>query len=77
MEKGITSLFYYLIKRKNDNNYFTENEVIDFMKKMISAHSHLQDLKISHRDIKPENIIITNEENLEYKICDMGVGTVG
>lgn len=30
---------------------------------------------ISHRDIKPENIIITNENVLEYKICDVGVGT--
>jgi hypothetical protein len=32
-------------------------------------------LKIAHRDIKPGNIIIMNLEDLEFKVCDVGVGT--
>lgn len=28
-------------------------------------------MKIAHRDIKPENIILVNDENLIFKVCDV------
>ena len=54
---------------------FDDDEVVSFIKSMIEAHRHLQTLNIAHRDIKPENIIVTNLNPLEYKVCDVGVGT--
>ena len=42
---------------------------------MIKAHVYLQKKGIAHRDIKPENIIITNLDPLDFKVCDVGVGT--
>jgi translation initiation factor 2-alpha kinase 4 len=42
---------------------------------MLDAHAHLQNISIAHRDIKPENIIVTCLSPLEYKVCDVGVGT--
>ena len=42
---------------------------------MMKAHVYLQSMGIAHRDIKPENIILVSLEPLDYKICDVGVGT--
>lgn len=50
-------------------------EVVGFMKSMIDVHWHLQQQNIAHRDIKPQNIIIVEEEdNIVYKVCDVGSG---
>lgn len=45
------------------------------MKSMLEAHAHLQNISIAHRDIKPENIIVISLDPLEFKVCDIGVGT--
>ena len=42
---------------------------------MMDGHVELQKRGIAHRDIKPENILVMSYEPLEYKICDVGVGT--
>ncbi|CAD8119751.1 unnamed protein product [Paramecium sonneborni] len=77
MELGITNLQQYIqSKRQSDPEFrFQEYEVADFFVTMIRAHSHLQEIKIAHRDIKPENIILINDENLLFKVCDVGFGT--
>lgn len=28
-------------------------------------------MKLAHRDIKPENILLTNEDRLLFKVCDV------
>jgi len=64
-------------ERKKNHEFFSEVEVVDFIKKMISVHAHLQSMNIAHRDIKPENIIITEyNDEIVYKLCDIGVGTI-
>ncbi|CAD8045114.1 unnamed protein product [Paramecium primaurelia] len=77
MELGITNLQQYIqSKKQSDPDFrFLEYEVADFFVTMIRAHSHLQQIKIAHRDIKPENIILINDENLLFKVCDVGFGT--
>ncbi|CAD8108628.1 unnamed protein product [Paramecium primaurelia] len=77
MELGITNLQQYIqSKKQSDPEFrFQEYEVADFFVTMIKAHSHLQEIKIAHRDIKPENIILFNDENLLFKVCDVGFGT--
>ena len=42
---------------------------------MLDGHIYLQELGIAHRDIKPENILITSLNPINFKICDVGVGT--
>ncbi|CAD8127214.1 unnamed protein product [Paramecium sonneborni] len=77
MELGITNLFQYIkSKKQSDPDFrFQEQDVANFYLTMIKAHQHLQEMKIAHRDIKPENIILVNDENLNFKVCDVGFGT--
>ena len=53
MEKGITSLDNIIEEKIKMKGWFTEDEIITFMKSMLEAHSHLQNISIAHRDIKP------------------------
>ncbi|CAD8185905.1 unnamed protein product [Paramecium pentaurelia] len=77
MELGITNLSQYIkSKKQSDPDFrFKEQDVANFYISMIKAHKHLQEMKIAHRDIKPENIILVNDENLIFKVCDVGFGT--
>lgn len=59
-----------IIKRKRTNNYFTEEELLNIMKELLSALNFLQMKKVSHRDIKPQNILIFNDGR--YKLADFG-----
>lgn len=75
MERGITSLDNIIEEKIKTKTFFSEEEVITFMKSMFEAHAHLQNISIAHRDIKPENIIVVSLDPLEFKVCDIGVGT--
>lgn len=75
MEKGITSLANFIKKRSWGNEFFTEEEVLQFIKTMLEGHIHLQKINIAHRDIKPENILLLDVDHLIYRICDVGVST--
>ena len=55
--------------RANYLSYFTEAELNNIMKQLISILSFLQKRHITHRDIKPQNILIANGQ---YKLCDFG-----
>ena len=55
--------------RANYLSYFTEAELNNIMKQLISTLSFLQKRHITHRDIKPQNILIANGQ---YKLCDFG-----
>lgn len=75
MEKGITSLSNFIKKKTWNNEFFSDMEVLQFIKNMIEGHIHLQKINIAHRDIKPENILLFDYERNLFKICDVGVST--
>ncbi|CAD8097566.1 unnamed protein product [Paramecium primaurelia] len=69
-------------ERMNEQKiWYTEQQVFDIIRQIITALKELHNLKIIHRDIKPENILI-KKENVEgtekkiYKIGDFGVGKI-
>lgn len=56
---GNMNLEYLYRKRKKQNLYWTEEEVLKFYCSLISTCSFLQSKGICHRDVKPANIFIT------------------
>ena len=58
-------------RKTQNNNYYTESQLINILKQLSSALLFLQkDKQISHRDIKPENILVF--KNGIYKLSDFG-----
>ena len=58
-------------KRKGENKYYKENELMSIIKQLVSGLVYLQkEKKIAHRDVKPENVIIF--KNNIYKLGDFG-----
>ena len=55
--------------RSNYGSYYTEGELDNIIKQLISTLSFLQERHITHRDIKPQNILISNGK---YRLCDFG-----
>ena len=55
--------------RSNYGSYYSEGELDNIIKQLISTLSLLQKQHITHRDIKPQNILIANGR---YKLCDFG-----
>ena len=55
--------------RSNFGSYYSEGELDNIIKQLISILSFLQKRHITHRDIKPQNILISNGK---YKLCDFG-----
>ncbi|CAK92354.1 unnamed protein product (macronuclear) [Paramecium tetraurelia] len=81
------SQWYYIFLEKCDmnikefmeqNNQFTDQEIIDFLSQIISGYEQLKRKSIVHRDIKPENIMIKFDDNNDkiYKIIDFGVSKI-
>ena len=56
----------YSEKRKN----YSEDELINIIKQLVSALSFLQKKNVSHRDIKPQNVLVFKDKI--YKIADFG-----
>ena len=58
-------------RKTQNNNFYTESQLINILKQLSSALLFLQkDKQISHRDIKPENILVF--KNGIYKLSDFG-----
>ena len=58
-------------RKKENNDYYSEKQLIYILKQLSSALLFLQkDKSISHRDIKPENILVF--KNDIYKLSDFG-----
>ena len=71
MDLGETDWDMEINEHLNNNQYYTEEELISILKQLASALLYLQrDKKIAHRDIKPENVLIF--ENNIYKLGDFG-----
>ena len=62
------------IKYRSQNKlFYTEKELLNIIKQLITCYSLLQKCNITHRDVKPQNILIINNY---YKICDFGEAMV-
>ncbi|XP_053113992.1 serine/threonine-protein kinase PLK4 isoform X2 [Hemicordylus capensis] len=58
---------------KNRKNPFTEEQVRDFMRQIITGMLYLHSHGILHRDLTLSNLLLTN--NLNIKIADFGLAT--
>ena len=70
LDRALTDWNKEIIQREKDKNFYTEKELINIAKQIISALAFLQKNNIAHRDIKPQNILIF-EKNI-YKVADFG-----
>ena len=69
MELAQTDWEREINSRNKKHLYYTQTELFDIIKQLITLYSLLQKNNISHRDVKPQNILIINGL---YKICDFG-----
>ena len=70
MEKAETDWNTEIELRVKTQNFYSEIELIQILKKLVSVLCYFQKNNISHRDIKPENILICSDNN--YKLTDLG-----
>jgi serine/threonine protein kinase len=70
MEVGISDWEKEINSYKMKKISYTESDLINILKQLISSLSFLQKNNISHRDIKPQNILIF--KNKIYKLTDFG-----
>ena len=71
MDLGICDWEEEISRRKKQQKFYSERELIIILKQLISALLYLQKEKcIAHRDIKLENILIF--KNNIFKLCDFG-----
>ena len=70
LDRALTDWNKEIIQREKDKNFYTEKELVNIAKQIISALAFLQKNNIAHRDIKPQNILIF-EKNI-YKVADFG-----
>ena len=69
MEKARSDWENQIEKRAETKNYYTENELTNILKQLVSAFLFLQNKGIAHRNINPKNILIC-DDNI-YKITDL------
>ncbi len=69
MEKADKDWENEISERRNKDNYYTEKELLNIMKQLITTLSLMQKNHITHRDIKPQNVLILDGK---YKLCDFG-----
>ncbi|CAD8196178.1 unnamed protein product [Paramecium octaurelia] len=61
-------------EKKKMNQKLKAIQILDFVYQFIDGYQILYDNKIMHRDIKPQNIFV--DQNLQYKIGDLGAGRI-
>lgn len=61
----------FILNKKRTNSYFSEGQLLKYIKQTIRAFSTFQKHGISHRDIKPENIFMSDDLN-NLIIGDLG-----
>jgi serine/threonine protein kinase len=59
--------------RQLENQTFSEAEVVDWLKKLLSILNYIHEHNIIHRDISPDNIMLPDGKDLPVLI-DFGVG---
>ena len=69
MEKADMDWEKEICERRKNNNFYSENELLNILFQLVSVLSSLEKNHITHRDIKPQNILIIKGK---YKLCDFG-----
>ena len=69
MEKGDKDWETEIKERSENNNYYSEKEILNIITQLIGTLSLMQKNHITHRDIKPQNILIIKGK---YKLCEFG-----
>ena len=67
-------LGHIIRERKKNDDYFTEEQILDYFTQMCLGLKHCHDRKIMHRDLKPDNIFLTRQDVV--KLGDFGVAKV-
>ena len=70
MERAQNDWSVDIRKRIINKNPYTEEEIINILKQVVSGLSYLQQKKITHRDVKPQNILLF--KNNIFKVADLG-----
>lgn len=70
-ELGICSLEEVIEKQAEKNEFMTAMQVMSFMQSTLDAVVHLQGVGVAHYNLKPENLILTDAEELRFKVTDM------
>ena len=70
MEKAETDWNTEIEKRVKSQNFYSEIELIQILKKLVSVLCYFQKNNIAHRDVKPQNILICSDNM--YKLTDLG-----
>ena len=73
MEKAERDMEQELIIRCNNNQFYSEKDIINVLIQLIIVLAQMQKNNIAHRDIKPQNILIIKGR---YKICDFGEAVI-
>ena len=71
MEKAERDWNKDIKRRKQEEKYYTEKELLSIMKQLTLALLYMKEqLNLAHRDIKPQNVLIF--ENNIFKLADFG-----
>ena len=70
MEKAETDWNTEIESRVKSQYFYSEIELIQILKKLVSVLCYFQKNNIAHRDVKPQNILICS--NNMYKLTDLG-----
>ena len=60
-----------LFKHKEQNKYFEENQLLNWIMQICLSLQYIHEKKIIHGDIKPSNIFLTKKNNI--KLGDFGI----